>query len=146
MALRTKALEEKLDKLEIGRTALRKLLIRMVSAGQLLELKCEMPSCYHRPGRKEFDPRSTTPNDWQLNGDHYPILKSKKGKLTPDNVRLAHVRCNRTDFGWRMGVKTMLGKGKSLQQIADKLNRAGDEAAPGLTKWTAVTVRRAYVS
>ncbi len=62
-------------------------LVRMAERGQLLELKCEMPQCYHRKGRRAFDPLTTKRTKWSPSRDHYPILKSAGGKLGPENVR-----------------------------------------------------------
>ena len=53
--------------------------------------------------------------DWALNADHYPKLKADGGTLTPGNIRLAHVLCNREDFTWRMPIRTKLDQGMSLQ-------------------------------
>ena len=43
---------------------------------------------------------------------------SDGGHLVPWNVRLAHVLCNREDYGWRMKIRRMLDKGMSLEEIA----------------------------
>jgi hypothetical protein len=85
--------------------------------------------------------------DWAPNVDHSPIPKWKGGKLEANNVRLAHVRCNNIDHGWRKKIGLMLGTGKSLQEIADALNAKEEVLLPrGWKKWTAVNVRRAFVS
>ena len=41
------------------------------------------------------------------------------GRLTPDNVRLAHRLCNRRDYIWRVRINAMLGKRMSLEEIAE---------------------------
>lgn len=78
--------------------------------------------------------------------DHYPILKSAGGQLHPDNVRLSHVLCNRRDYGWRMKIKAMLAKGLALEEIAEMLNQKGVPTAHGGSKWSATSVRKAFVS
>ena len=46
------------------------------------------------------------------------------GHLTPDNVRLAHRLCNQRDYTWRMKINAMLGKRMSLEEIAERAERA----------------------
>jgi hypothetical protein len=118
----------------------------MAERGQLLSLRCEMPQCYYYKGRGCFDPRATPLTDWAPSPDHYPILKSARGKLRPENVRLSHVLCNNRDYGWRTRIKTMLAKGKALDEIARTLNSKHIPPAHGTNKWTAAMVRKAYVS
>lgn len=124
----------------------RGVLVQMAEEGQLLELRCEMPSCYYFKGRGSFEPRSTPLSAWAPNPDHYPILKSAGGKLVPENVRLAHVRCNNHDYGWRTRIKTLLARGKSIEEIADDLNRKKIPPPHGRNTWSAKMVRQAYVS
>src|SRR3954468_12136436 len=95
----------------------------MAEHGQLLAVKCEMPQCYHHKGRGAFDPVTTPRTKWAPSPDHYPILKSAGGRLVRENVRLSHVWCNNRDYGWRMQIRTLLAKGKSLAEIAETLNR-----------------------
>jgi Recombinase len=68
------------------------------------------------------------------------------GRLDPWNVRLGHVLCNRYDYGWRVRIRTMLEKGKSLEAIAEGLNRKGIRRPHGSPRWTAASVRQALVS
>lgn len=121
-------------------------LLQMAERGQVLEARCEMPHCYYFRGRAEFDEKTHPPSQWAPSADHYPILKMAGGKLTPDNVRLAHVLCNRQDYTFRVAVKRLLGEGKSMEQIADVLNRKPTIVPHGRNKWTAAMVRKAYVS
>jgi hypothetical protein len=69
-------------------------LIPMAKNKQILELRCEMPTCYCPKGRKRFDPwpspRHAPGHDWSPNADDYPTLKVDGGELRPWNVRLAH--------------------------------------------------------
>lgn len=121
-------------------------LVRMADQGQVLKLKCEMPECHHPVGRGVFDPAKSKPNSWAPSADHYPVLKSAGGKLTPENVRLAHVRCNHLDYVRRTQIGSLLAKGMSLAEIAETLNRKGIQPPRNSSKWTTATVRRAFVS
>jgi hypothetical protein len=121
-------------------------LVQMAERGQLLALKCEMPQCYHHKGRGAFDPVTTARTKWAPSRDHYPILKSAGGKLVPQNVRLSHTECNQRDYNRRKQIATLLANGKSLEDIADALNRKGVPPAHGTNQWTAAMVRKAYVS
>ena len=121
-------------------------LLQMAVDGQLVEFRCEMPSCYCPKGRGHFDPKSQPPSDWAPSADHYPKLKLHGGHLRPWNVRLAHVLCNGRDYGWRMKIMTMLKKGMSLEEIAENLNRRRIPPKHGTSTWSATSVRKAYVS
>jgi len=121
-------------------------LVQMAERGQLLALKCEMPQCYHHKGRSAFDKVTTPRTKWAPSPDHYPILKSDRGQLRPENVRLSHVWCNNRDYGWRAQIRTLLAKGKSLAEIAEALNSKDVPPAHGTNRWTAAMVRKAYVS
>jgi len=101
----------------------RGVLVEMAKDGQIIELRCEMPSCYCPKGRAYFVKKSTSPPDWAPSPDHYPRLKAHGGQLVPENVRLSHVLCNRRDYGWRMKINAMLKKGMALEEIAEKLNQ-----------------------
>jgi len=121
-------------------------LVRMAERGQLLELKCEMPQCYHHKGRRAFDPLTTKRTKWSPSRDHYPILKSAGGKLGPENVRLSHTECNQQDYTRRKQIGALLAADKSLEYIADTLNRKRVPPGHGRNQWTAAMVREAYVS
>ena len=107
---------EKLEALGV-----RGILLQLARDGQIVDVRCEMPQCYCGRGRRYFDPRSPR-SDWSPTPDHYPRLRSHGGHLTPDNVRLAHLRCNQRDYGWRMKINVMLGKRMSPEEIATRLN------------------------
>lgn len=124
----------------------RGVIVQMAKRGQIIQLICEMPKCYCPKGRKYFDPKGHIPNDWVLSPDHYPKLKADDGHLDPWNVRLAHILCNREDYGWRMRIRRMLEKQMSLLEIADELNAKGVRTPHGSPIWTAASVRKAYVS
>jgi hypothetical protein len=121
------------------------ILLQLAHDRQILDLRCEMPQCYCRQGRRHFDPKSTR-SDWSPTPDHYPRLKSNGGHLTPDNVRLAHLLCNRRDFGWRMKINAMLRERMSLEEIAAHLNAQKVPTIHGTNRWTASAVRKAFVS
>ena len=121
------------------------ILWQLARDGQLIDVRCEMPQCYYFRGRRYFEPRSPLSN-WSLTADHYPRLKMHGGLLTPDNVRLAHKLCNQRDYGWRMRINAMLGKRMSLEEIAEKLNVKKVPTIHGTNRWTAASVRKAFVS
>lgn len=132
------------DKLET--LGVRGVLLQMAKAGQIIELRCEMPNCYYEKGRGCFKEKSVPANDWQPTPDHYPRLESDGGHRVASNVRLSHLYCNRVDYGWRMRIRAMLEKGMSLEDIARKLNGKGVRRPHGSSSWTAKSVRKAYVS
>ena len=68
------------------------------------------------------------------------------GHLTPDNVRLAHQLCNQRDYIWRKKINALLGKRMSLEKIAEKLNAEKVPTIHGTNRWTAASVRKAFVS
>src|SRR3954453_2027949 len=131
---------EKLDALEV-----RGIVWQLARDGQIIDVRCEMPQCYCFRGRRHFDARSAR-SDWEPTADHYPRLKMHGGHLTPDNVRLAHRLCNRRDYEWRVRINAMLAKHMSLQEIADTLNATSVPTIHGTNKWTAASVRKAFVS
>jgi hypothetical protein len=80
---------------ELRRLGVKGVLVQMAERGQLLAVKCEMPQCYHHKGRAAFDEVTTPRKKWAPSPDHYPILKSDGGHLRSENVRLAHIYCNK---------------------------------------------------
>jgi hypothetical protein len=124
----------------------RGVLVQMAQRRQIVELRCEMPTCYCHKGRAHFDRKSQPPGPWAPSADHYPRLKSDGGHLVPCNVRLAHVRCNQEDYTWRLRIRRMLEEGMSLEDIAGRLNDKRVRAPHGSGKWSATTVRKAFVS
>jgi hypothetical protein len=124
----------------------RGILMQLARDGQLIDVRCEMPQSYCFRGRRYFERRSTRPCDWEPTADHYPRLKMHGGHLTPDNVRLAHRLCNRRDYWWRVKINAMLGKRMSLEEIAEKLNVEEVPTIHGTNRWTAASVRKAFVS
>jgi hypothetical protein len=130
---------------ELRRLQARNVLVRMAERGQLIEIRCETPKCYYQGGRRQFLDH-TGKRDWWLSVDHYPKLKRDGGRLDPWNVRLAHVRCNRDDDGWRKRINALLTKGKSLEEIAKTLNAKHVTTPHGTPTWTAAIVRKELVA
>ena len=130
---------EKLEALHRG------ILWQLARDGQIIDVRCEMPQCYCFRGRGHFERRSSG-SDWELTADHYPRLKMHGGHLTADNVRLAHRLCNRRDYWWRVMINAMLAKRMSLEAIAEKLNAEKVPTIHGTNRWTATSVRKAFVS
>lgn len=122
------------------------ILRQLARHGQIIDVRCEMPQCYCPRGRRYFDARSGRASDWEPTADHYPRLKAHGGHLTADNVRLAHRVCNRRDFTWRRKINAMLGKRMSLDEIAEELNAQEVPTIHGTNRWTAASVRKAFVS
>jgi hypothetical protein len=118
----------------------------MARDGQLVELRCETPKCYCPDGRWFFPKPPVPDSDWDPTLDHYPILRSNGGHKDPWNVRLAHKLCNREDFAWRDRVTRMIKEHRSLQEMADELNRVGALHPHGAGPWTADGVRAAFVA
>jgi hypothetical protein len=117
----------------------------MARKGQLLEVICEMPTCYCPHGRSAFS-RTNENKDWALNKDHYPVLRSKGGYKEAANIRLSHVLCNREDASIRTWISRRLTLGESLDTIAKALNRKKRPPPIDLVTWTPTQVRRALVS
>jgi hypothetical protein len=105
-----------------------------------------MPQCYCFRGRRYFEAISTPLSKWSPTADHYPRLKMHGGRLTPDNVRLAHRLCNQRDYIWRKKINALLGQRMSLEEIAVKLNLENVPTIHGTNRWTAASVRKAFVS
>jgi hypothetical protein len=135
--------ETPVEKLEA--LGVRGILRQLARDGQIIDVRCEMPQCYCFRGRRHFDPISPGA-DWMPTADHYPRLKMHGGHLTPDNVRLAHRVCNQRDYLWRKKINAMLGKRMSLEEIAEKLNLEKVPTIHGTNRWTAASVRKAFVS
>ena len=131
---------EKLEALGV-----RGILRQLAQDGQIVDLRCEMPQCYCLRGRRYFDPTSPR-SDWSPTPDHYPRLRMHGGQLTADNVRLAHLLCNQRDFKSRMKINAMLRKRMSLEQIAAQLNAQNVPPIRGRNRWTARSVRNAFIS
>jgi hypothetical protein len=121
-------------------------LVQMAERGQIIELRCEMPSCYCPKGRGHFDPNAVPLSEWAPTADHYPRLKADGGHLVPWNVRLSHKRCNQRDWSWRSKIRRMIEKGKTLEEIAETLNHTRVPRPHGHVTWSATLVRKAFVS
>jgi hypothetical protein len=127
----------------------RGILWQLARDGQIIDVRCEMAQCYSSRGRTYFEPRRRgrpTHSKWAPTADHYPRLKMYGGHLTPDNVRLAHQLCNQRDHTWRQRINAMLWKRMSLEEIAKKLNAKKVPTIQGTNRWTASSVRKAFIS
>jgi hypothetical protein len=81
-------------------------MIRAAEGGYVTSLRCTMPVCLcpdELGGREHFVPVTPELPDWMPTADHYPVLKVDGGRLSVDNVRLAHRLCNRVDYSTRIG-------------------------------------------
>jgi hypothetical protein len=130
---------------QLAKLGVRGILRQLAQDGQLVDVRCEMPQCYCFEGRAHFD-QASPQTDWSPTADHYPRLKAHGGHLTPENVRLAHRLCNRRDYAWRMRINRMLAKRMSLEEIAADLNARKVPTIHGTNRWTASSVRKAFVS
>ena len=129
---------------QLRKLGVRGVLVQMAERGQLLDLKCEMPQCYHHKGRGAFDPVTTPRTKWAPSPDHYPTLKSAGGHLVPENVRLAHVWCNNRDYGWRAQIRTAEAtpatvgttttSSRSQRAASSSTNGSGDRGRSTTTK------------
>ena len=52
----------------------------------------------------------------------------------------------RRDYIWRKKINAMLGKRMSLEEIAENLNAKKVPTIHGTNRWTAASVRKAFVS
>jgi hypothetical protein len=123
----------------------RGILWRLARDGQLIDVRCEMPQCYCFRGRRYFEPRSPV----QIGCRRPTTIRGSKCtevSSPPDNVRLAHRVCNQRDYQWRVRINAMLGKRMSLEEIAETLNEKKVPAIHGTNRWTAASVRKAFVS
>ena len=107
---------------------------------------CETPKCYRAEGRGFPHPPAPPNSNWSPTVDHYPTLKMNRGHKDPWNVRLAHKKCNNEDYAWRERITLMIRDGKSLEEMADRLNSKRVPGPKGSGEWTATSVRSAFVS
>src|SRR5437762_979171 len=129
---------EKLEALGV-----RGILRQLAQDGQILDVRCEMPQCYCFRGRTYFEPVSPGA-DWMPTADHYPRLKMHGGRLTPDNVRLAHRVRNQRDYLWRVRINAMLGEPASPAEIAEQPNVKEVATTHGTNRWTAASGRKSF--
>ena len=77
-------------------------LVLAAERGLIIELACAMPQCYCPDGRFSFEKCKGRRSKWAPSADHYPVPARDGGPLSPENVRLAHWRCNNLE-GTRVG-------------------------------------------
>ena len=83
---------------ELRRLGVRNILITAAEQGKLIEVRCEMPTCFcpdELGWRSFFEPVHMI--DWMPTLDHI-ALKSEGGRKTLENSRLAHRFCNRVGY------------------------------------------------
>ena len=72
-------------------------LLRAVELGYVTELRCAMPQCKRGDDRRsDFDPYGRPLSEWMWSVEHI-VSKAEGGRLSPDNVMLAHRKCNQDD-------------------------------------------------
>ena len=71
-------------------------LVLAAERGMIDQLVCLMPYCLCPQGRMHFENKKGR-NFWAPSADRYPIPGRDGGLYTPDNVRLAHWRCNNVE-------------------------------------------------
>ncbi len=59
----------------------RGVLVQMAKRRQIIELRCEMPSCYCHKGRGHFDPKSHPPGPWEPSPE--PLSEAQVRWRTP---------------------------------------------------------------
>jgi acyl dehydratase len=112
---------------ELGVTGI---LITAAQEGYVKDVACEMPTCYcpeELGGKTYFEPVPEPLSDWMPTQDHI-ILKSEGGKLTIDNVRLAHRLCNRIHFNEAAG-KPIDGDLKRVEAAKSGAQHRGETAS-----------------
>lgn len=131
-----KSLAEQLQELGV-----RGILITAAQKGLIDKLKCTMPQCHCPEGATYFEKRPQKVSSWAPSVDHID-LKSQGSQLTLDNVRLAHVLCNRVDYAKNHNINVE----KDLKN-ASEWARAGspsvDELADRLREMARVAQDRA---
>jgi hypothetical protein len=131
---------EKLEALGV-----RGILWRLAQHGQIIDVRCEMPQCYRFRGRRYFEPIS-------------PGAVGCRRQTTVRGSRCTEVTSPPTTSGWRIGsatqrdslwrvkINAMIGKRMSLEEIAKQLNVKKVPTIHGTNRWTAASVRKAFVS
>lgn len=82
----------------------RGILITAAEEEIITKLQCLMDDCLCPKGVGYFEKRPEPVSDWAPSVDHI-TSKSEGGQLTLDNIRLAHVLCNRVDYAKKHNVK-----------------------------------------
>lgn len=84
-------------------------LITRAERGWVSVLECAMKECFCPGGRGYFDVvEHTAPEkkkSWIPTEDHFPLAEGEDGRRVPENVRLAHRKCNRLGHGETEGNK-----------------------------------------
>jgi len=118
------------------------ILMQLARDGQIIDVPCEMPPVLLLPGASLLRAKAAAALRLGTDGRPLPETQSARGHLTADNVRLAHRVCNQRDYEWRMRINAMLGKRRSLEEIAERLNAQKVPTIHGTNRWTAESVRK----
>jgi len=86
--------------------------------GYIQELACAMETCLCPDGRAYFEKKGRR-LPWQPSADHFPVLAREGGPLAPENVRLAHWKCNYTAGGQAGGRAGGLAGGRKGALVAN---------------------------
>ena len=82
-------------------------LITHAERGWVSVLECAMEECFCPGGRGYFELVTHTAAEeqksWIPTEDHFPLEEGKDGRKVPENVRLAHRKCNRLGHGETKG-------------------------------------------
>lgn len=78
----------------------RHVLIVAALEGRIEEVACAMPNCLCPEGRGYFGPEQ---RPWGISADRWPIPGRANGKYVPENVRVAHYRCNSAETMFKPG-------------------------------------------
>ncbi len=123
------------------------ILVFAATKGLIKVMKCEMPICEleleQENGRYFFETcrgrEMASSRKWAPSPDRYPIPARDGGRYVPENVRLAHHRCNLLE-GSRAGV----GSPAHLSALAGPANRARWNAV--LAKWNGSPAQQAHIA
>jgi hypothetical protein len=75
--------------------------------------------------------------DWRPTPNHFPILEKDGGRLTVDNVRLAHRLCSRVDYAknhWgRYPTRSRKARVRSITSVVDASSYSSHERS--VNRW-----------
>jgi hypothetical protein len=122
------------------------ILRQLARDGLLIDVRCEMPQCYCFQGRRYFAPEIAAD---RLVADGRPLPEAEDARRSPNPPTTSGSRTssatNVTTYGGRRSTRCSR-KRMSLEQIAEKLNAENVPTIHGTNRWTAASVRKAFVS
>jgi hypothetical protein len=134
--------ETPLEKLQGLRV--RGILWQLARDGQIIDVRCEMPQCYC------FRVEGTSSRDRRVPIESRRLTTIRDSRCTRDT---SHSTTSDSRIGsatdlttWRVKINAMLGKRMSLEAIAEMLNAEKVPTIHGTNRWTAASVRKAFVS